>query len=105
MKKEPTKSELLDLSDSEIGAMCRQFITKIDNWANKQWKDKADLAVGLSFMSSAQLIKTAHDSNAGELNIDYSDVTLAGGPAGDWRLELKQTRAPTKAEIAKAKAA
>ena len=104
-KKDYTKSDLLKLSDRQLGAMCRQFIVKIDDWANKEWSEKADLVVGLSFMCSSQLIKMAHDSNAGELNIDYSDVTLNNGPAGDWRLELRQTRAPTKTEIAKAAAA
>lgn len=88
------KSELLALSDAEAGKMFKQFVSEIDDWANKEWSDKSRLVVGLSFMACAQLVKQAHDSNAGTLKMTLSDVTLEGGDAGDWKLTLKQIRAP-----------
>lgn len=97
--KEYSRSELLDLSDAEIGALCRQFISQIDDWANKQWATKADVVVGLGFMACAQLIKQARDCNAGTLTLTMSEVTLEGGDAGDWRVHIEQIKAP-KSEAA-----
>lgn len=88
------RSELLALSDTEAGKLFKQFVSEIDEWANKEWSDKSRLVVGLSFMACAQLVKQAHDSNAGTLKITLSDVTLEGADAGDWKLTLKQSRAP-----------
>lgn len=88
------RSELLALSDDEAGKLFKQFVSQIDDWANKQWSGKAQLVVGLSFMACAQLVKQAHDSNAGTLKMTLSDVTLNDAPAGDWRINIKQIKAP-----------
>lgn len=89
------RSELLALSDGEAGKLFKQFVSGIDDWANKTWTEKSRLVVGLSFMACAQLIKQAHDSNAGTLKMTLSDVTLEGVDAGDWKLTIKQIRAPS----------
>jgi hypothetical protein len=84
------RSDLLDLSDAEAGKLFKQFISEIDDWANKEWSDKSRLVVGLSFMSLAQLVKQAHDSNAAELKMTLSDVILEGKTSGDWLLTLRR---------------
>jgi hypothetical protein len=89
------RSKLLALSDVEVGKLFKQFIGQIDDWANKQWSDKAELIVGLSFMACAQLVKQAHDCNANTLMMTLMDVTLEGGSAGDWKLTLKQIKPPS----------
>lgn len=94
------RSELLGLSDLEAGKLFKQFVAGIDDWANKTWKGKAKIVVGLSFMACAQLIKQAHDSNAGTLKLTMSEVTLEGGDAGDWQVMIRQTKAPKRAKAA-----
>lgn len=93
------KSELLALSDAEAGKMFKQFVSEIDDWANKEWSEKSRLVVGLSFMACAQLIKQAHDSNAGTLKMTLSDVTLEGGDAGDWKLYSKANQGAERSAL------
>jgi hypothetical protein len=94
MNKDPNRSDLLNLSDTELGRLARQFIAGVDDWANKQWASRAQTVVGLAFMATAQLVKQAHDCDAGELKMTLNDVTLEGQSAGDWRINVKRIKAP-----------
>jgi hypothetical protein len=84
------RTDLLAMSDEAAGRMIKSFVAGVEDWAGREWADKAKLTVGLGFMANAQLVKMAHDSNAGMLRITLEDVTLDGKSAGDWLLRLER---------------
>lgn len=80
----------LQLTNEEAGSWLRWFAGKAyESWAKQRETDEAtNMRLGLLTLGVLQLVKNAHEMNAGQLTFKMDKVTLDGAEAGDWELKI-----------------
>lgn len=87
---EKAAASYLDWDDAALGKMAKCLALKLDDIANDAEGFRKVAALSCAMM----LVAAAHDSNADKLSFDLTGHSTKGVLTGDWRVTIKQIRAP-----------